>query len=204
MPEPIQDPARKAPKLIVGFDGGNPALSALDQAVRFCATWPGTEVIVVQATDGAVRALPGESTEATEGRLLRNLLGTIEARFALMEDQGTNIRSARAAAHLSQKDPIEALTSLAYLEAADLILVGKSDKGGIERLVLGSVAEGVLRKAPCSVLVCREPQQQTEPRIEPPLPANTEPSTLGRRHTYHHKSRNAEANAQFPLVFPMH
>ncbi len=35
---------------------------------------------------------------------------------------------------------------------ADLIVIGTHGRGGMERLVLGSVAEKVLRKAPCAVL----------------------------------------------------
>jgi nucleotide-binding universal stress UspA family protein len=39
---------------------------------------------------------------------------------------------------------------------ADLIVVGTHGRGGVGRLVLGSVAESVLRDAPCPVLVIRQ------------------------------------------------
>jgi nucleotide-binding universal stress UspA family protein len=38
---------------------------------------------------------------------------------------------------------------------ADLIVVGSRGKGGLRRLLLGSVAEFVARHAPCSVLIAR-------------------------------------------------
>jgi nucleotide-binding universal stress UspA family protein len=38
---------------------------------------------------------------------------------------------------------------------ADLILVGSHGRSGLDRLLLGSVAEGVARRAPCSVEVAR-------------------------------------------------
>jgi nucleotide-binding universal stress UspA family protein len=38
---------------------------------------------------------------------------------------------------------------------ADLIVIGSHGRGGIERALLGSVAEGVMRRAPCPVLVVR-------------------------------------------------
>jgi len=38
---------------------------------------------------------------------------------------------------------------------ADLIVVGSHGRGGVERLMLGSVAESVVRHAPCPVLVVR-------------------------------------------------
>jgi nucleotide-binding universal stress UspA family protein len=38
---------------------------------------------------------------------------------------------------------------------ADLIVVGSHGRGGIERALVGSVADGVLRHTPCPVLVVR-------------------------------------------------
>lgn len=38
---------------------------------------------------------------------------------------------------------------------ADLIVVGSHGRGGIERTLVGSIADGVLRHAPCPVLVVR-------------------------------------------------
>jgi nucleotide-binding universal stress UspA family protein len=41
---------------------------------------------------------------------------------------------------------------------ADLIVVGSHGRGGMKRMVLGSVAEGVTRHAACPVLVVRAPE----------------------------------------------
>jgi nucleotide-binding universal stress UspA family protein len=41
---------------------------------------------------------------------------------------------------------------------ADLIVLGSRGNTGLPRLLLGSVAESVVRHAPCSVLVVRKPQ----------------------------------------------
>ena len=54
--------------------------------------------------------------------------------------------------------------------AADLparqIIVGTHGRSGLSRLALGSVAEAVLRSAPCSVLVVRMPQDTVQARSE--------------------------------------
>jgi nucleotide-binding universal stress UspA family protein len=59
--------------------------------------------------------------------------------------------------------PSTALCSLAEVEEVDLIAVGTAGRRGIRRLLLGSVAEAVVRHAPCSVLVARpvEPRRAT-------------------------------------------
>jgi nucleotide-binding universal stress UspA family protein len=48
--------------------------------------------------------------------------------------------------------PAEAIVSLAEKRKADLIVVGMRKKGFFERLVEGSVAQDVMRRATCDVL----------------------------------------------------
>jgi nucleotide-binding universal stress UspA family protein len=42
--------------------------------------------------------------------------------------------------------------------SADMVVIGSHGRGGIKRLVLGSVAESVMRRARCPVLVVRPPE----------------------------------------------
>jgi nucleotide-binding universal stress UspA family protein len=51
--------------------------------------------------------------------------------------------------------PADAIVRLAKERHADLIVVGTVGRSGIPRLVLGSTAESVVGRAPCSVLVVR-------------------------------------------------
>lgn len=41
---------------------------------------------------------------------------------------------------------------------ADIIVIGSHGRGGVTRLLVGSVAEQVMRQAPCPVLVVRTPE----------------------------------------------
>jgi len=52
--------------------------------------------------------------------------------------------------------PDRALCEVAKDENADLIIVGSHGRSGFSRAVLGSVAEKIVRHAPCPVLVVRE------------------------------------------------
>ena len=56
------------------------------------------------------------------------------------------------------------ITEQARVGAADLIVMGTHGRGGFERLVLGSVTEKVLRKAPCPVLTVSKPAEGAVPR----------------------------------------
>ena len=51
--------------------------------------------------------------------------------------------------------PLDELIADVAAFHADLVVVGARGIGGIERLLLGSVAEGVLTRSPVSVLVVR-------------------------------------------------
>jgi nucleotide-binding universal stress UspA family protein len=44
---------------------------------------------------------------------------------------------------------------------ADLIVVGTHGRRGLDRLLLGSVAEGISRTSPVSVLLVREPSAES-------------------------------------------
>jgi nucleotide-binding universal stress UspA family protein len=52
-------------------------------------------------------------------------------------------------------DPASEIIRFARAEAADLVVVGTHGRTGLKRLVIGSVAERVVREAPCPVLVAR-------------------------------------------------
>jgi nucleotide-binding universal stress UspA family protein len=57
-------------------------------------------------------------------------------------------------------DPATEIVRYAGDAGIDLIVMGTHGRTGVERLVLGSVAEKVLRDAPCSVLVVKLPKGQ--------------------------------------------
>lgn len=52
-------------------------------------------------------------------------------------------------------DPVETIVEEAGRWEADLVVVGTQGRRGLSRLMVGSVAEGVLRRAGCPVLVVR-------------------------------------------------
>jgi len=56
-------------------------------------------------------------------------------------------------------DPAGEIVRIAREERADMIVLGTHGRTGMTRLLMGSVAEAVVRRAPCPVLVSREPAE---------------------------------------------
>ncbi len=59
-------------------------------------------------------------------------------------------------------DPAEEIIHYAVAADIDLIVMGTHGRTGLDRLLMGSVAEKVLRGAPCSVLVAKLPKPVPE------------------------------------------
>jgi nucleotide-binding universal stress UspA family protein len=59
--------------------------------------------------------------------------------------------------------PRSALAEFARDWGADLVMVGSRGHGAVERFLLGSVAQGILRTAPCSVEIVRAGASDTPP-----------------------------------------
>lgn len=79
--------------------------------------------------------------------------------------QQSQLQAARARCRVSGRlgtalwhegDPAAQILLAASALDADMILVGASSRRLLERLRLGSVAEAVIRKAPCTVMVVRD------------------------------------------------
>jgi nucleotide-binding universal stress UspA family protein len=56
---------------------------------------------------------------------------------------------------LTMGDPAGEIVRIAAEEGVDMIVLGTHGRSGISRMLMGSVAEGVVRRAPCPVLVYR-------------------------------------------------
>jgi nucleotide-binding universal stress UspA family protein len=62
---------------------------------------------------------------------------------------------------LAEGDAAAEILRLAAETACDMIVLGTHGRTGMERLLMGSVAEQIVRKAPCPVLTVKAPQSFT-------------------------------------------
>ena len=61
---------------------------------------------------------------------------------------------------LTSNAPAAAIVDYAKRERIDLIVAGTHGRGGVAHLLMGSVAERVVRTAPCPVLTVRHPEHE--------------------------------------------
>ncbi len=60
--------------------------------------------------------------------------------------------------HLLAGEPADAVTNFAEEQGADLIVLSTHGRTGVLRLLMGSVAEAIIREAKCPVLTLRDPR----------------------------------------------
>lgn len=87
---------------------------------------------------------------------LAEVLRTFEQQLAAAKEEAQKAGVAKVETALLQGYPINEILHRAEERKADLIVMGTHGRSGIKRLVLGSVAENVLRGSSCPVLVVRE------------------------------------------------
>jgi nucleotide-binding universal stress UspA family protein len=119
-------------------------LAARDRArVTFCS--------VVESNALAIRAVEigyDPNDAIAEGRA--HAQGLVDAALAAARARGVEARGEIAAGN-----PAQALLDVARAENADLVVVGSHGRRGLQRLFVGSVAEGVARDSDVPVLVVR-------------------------------------------------
>ncbi len=122
----------------------NAAAYAKALARRFTSTVEIAHVFNSSQVLSEEEALPGPplfDRRQNSSNCLENLRGEFEA-------AGIRVRTVSREGHNATKTLLE----IANEDNIDLIVAGTLSKRGIERLILGSTAEGLFRNAPCPVL----------------------------------------------------
>lgn len=162
-------------RIVVGYDYSPISDLALERAFEFGSTEEHAEIHVVTvillgeaAGVGVAGApvYPPISVEASHGALENRAKELAEG-----WKKRTGKSFDRLVTHVRSEAPAIEIAQLAADLEADLIVVGTHGRRGMTRFLLGSVAEGVVRLAPCEVLVVRPRETEANvPKIEPPCP----------------------------------
>jgi nucleotide-binding universal stress UspA family protein len=136
-------------KIVVGYDGSDPAKRALQRAADLAAD--GDRIVVVAAAEahaksGARSGISGGAhLDPSEFEQRRGDL--VEAQ-QLLSERGLDAEPVEA-----HGDPGTSIVEAA--KDADMIIVGSRGLNPVQRILLGSVSSKVVHRAACDVLVVR-------------------------------------------------
>jgi nucleotide-binding universal stress UspA family protein len=145
---PSERPSRRIQRILLATDLSSASASATDQALELARDL-GAELLVVSVID--------PSTQLSVGPVRARMDQRRAAREAAA--QVLVVRGRRAGVSVSflvwEGEPGPAIVEAAVAEQADLIVAGTRGRNRVERLVLGSVSDHVVRHAPCPILIVR-------------------------------------------------
>jgi nucleotide-binding universal stress UspA family protein len=143
--------------MIVPTDGSPFSNAAVALAIRLAADQRAsiTFVYVVETDKIIASVVPGHGY--ADPTLAINALH--EAGGAMLKECEEKARAAnvQATSELPEGDCVPAILDAAKAHNADLIVMGSHGRGGVTRVLMGSVAEGVLRTTHVPVLISRSP-----------------------------------------------
>jgi nucleotide-binding universal stress UspA family protein len=155
--------AQHTPKTaLVGVDYSDLCIPALDEALRLLVLSPASGsdkgAVLIPLLVLPDQPPPGGNDVDTQLRIARaklSLVRLVHARVSHLGHPSPHILPC-----VRFGDPAANILEEARARSTDLIAVGTHGRRGLSHLLLGSVAEEVMRRAPCSVLVAR--------RVAPP------------------------------------
>lgn len=153
--------------LLIGYDGSDGARAAVQDLV-LAGLPPEVEARVIAVADPLVRVPPVSATPFGAGdRPPAGLVSTARALAADATREATAVSTEgldfvttlfpgwQARADVLIGSPHRMLVKAAKDWPADLVVVGSTGRGGLDRVILGSVSQRVLARARCSVRVAR-------------------------------------------------
>jgi nucleotide-binding universal stress UspA family protein len=165
--------------IVIGVDYSDHSIHAVDEALRARAADRDVRVVPMLVLPGSpVTGIPETEEMARElvARAKDNLVQLVEGRVRAL-----GVTPVMLEPQVDFGPPAERLIARAKAEGAELIVVGTHGREGLSHLLLGSVADEVMRKAPCSVLVARAREGEARAaRGERPRAAATRPQASAR------------------------
>jgi nucleotide-binding universal stress UspA family protein len=136
--------------VLVPVDGSDCSQRALDAAVDFAAPL-GTELVVCHVIDLSRAAV----MSGGEPQLVAGCLEELRSEGTQILDDAVKCIGGRVkvSTRALEGAPVEEIERAAAETSPSFIVIGSHGRSGLSRLVMGSVAEGVVRAAPVPVMV---------------------------------------------------
>ncbi len=153
-------------QVVVGYDFSHSGQAALYRAVALASRAPFHVLHFACILDphGGIHALPTKHVDMEYADHVRDQLASVieqELRNANTEGRVHFNIHVRISKH-----PAKEILDVARDVGADLIIVGSKGLTGLERVVLGSVSEQIVREAKCSVVIARPKEYAYVPLLD--------------------------------------
>ena len=146
-------------RVLVATDFGEAANVALDYGRELARTF-GASLEVLHVCDNAFTRLGADGYLADYGELQRDIeAGARQQLDRLLTDEDRAMLKAKAVL-MTSNAPALTIVRYAAESRADIVLMGTHGRGPVAHLLMGSVAERVVRLAPCPVLTVRHPERE--------------------------------------------
>jgi universal stress protein A len=146
-------------RILCPVDFSANSLHALEYAIAFAAAHA-ADLTLLHVLEPPVYGLAEYPDLAQlSGDILDQLQASARKRLAALEESARK-RHARTDSLFAAGTPFLEIIGAARARKVELIVMGTHGRSGLSHLIIGSVAERVVRKAPCPVLTVRHPQHE--------------------------------------------
>lgn len=147
-------------QVLVATDFSEPSDSALGYGRELARNFGASLILVHVVEDLVTRAYGLDGGVFTDAEMQRAVEAACQTRLEkLIGDEDREALHAEAVV-VRSNTPAAAIVDYARQRKADIIVMGTHGRGGMAHLLMGSVAERVVRTAPCPVLTVRCPERE--------------------------------------------
>lgn len=140
-----------ADRILVPYDGSPPAREALEFAFEHFPDATVVALYVIEIPDSRwAQAVGPELQISVSERAQEHASDILESASEVAAEYDCELET-----KIVTGEPDHRIVAQAGEESVDLIIIGSHSQPGISRLLLGSVAEKVVRRSPVPVLVAR-------------------------------------------------
>jgi nucleotide-binding universal stress UspA family protein len=142
-------------KILVPVDFSRESAEALKFAADLSRRYEAT-LDIVHVFNVPTLALPEGYVVPTQEQFAL-MVSQREGQLAQVKRDAIDAGAVNVEARLVQGHPVSEILTIAKQEKPDLIVMGTHGRTGMKHLLIGSVAENVVRYAPCPVVTTRGP-----------------------------------------------
>ncbi len=147
-------------KILLAIDGSKYS-DATVQALAAQIRTENAEVLVLEVVEPRIYSTPPQMAPGYQPEMAEIMKEQFKQAQQNVDRSATTLRGAgfKVSTRVLEAEPRTGILDLAGEWHADLIVLGSHGRKGLQRFMLGSVAESVARGAYCSVLIVRKPEK---------------------------------------------